>query len=54
AHLVVAVLAGGTFVGSSARLCRRLTASRAWRVYKLSGLYLLILFGGMLIDSLLL
>jgi protoheme IX farnesyltransferase len=49
-YLAVALLMGGAFVYSSWRLLRRPEIPAAWRNYKFSSYYLLVLFLGMIVD----
>lgn len=51
-YLVVAALAGLGFLGATATLLRYPDEQRAWRAYKTSGLYLLVLLVGMVGDVL--
>jgi len=49
-YLAVALLMGGAFVYSSWRLLRQPEIPAAWRNYKFSSYYLLVLFLGMIVD----
>jgi protoheme IX farnesyltransferase len=49
-YLLIALLMGGAFVYSSWRLLRRPEIPLAWRNYKFSNYYLLVLFLGMIAD----
>lgn len=51
-YMGIALLAGGTFVGGSIWLWRQPSAARAQVVYRLSSIYLLLLFVGLLADAL--
>jgi protoheme IX farnesyltransferase len=51
-YLITAVLFGLAFVALNVKLMLQPTKSRAWGSYKLSGIYLVALFTGMLLDTL--
>jgi protoheme IX farnesyltransferase len=51
-YLVTAVVFGLAFVVSNIKLAIQPTKSRAWGSYRLSGIYLVALFMGMLLDAL--
>jgi protoheme IX farnesyltransferase len=50
-YLITAVLFGLPFVAFNAWLLMRPSRGLAWQSYKLSGLYLVVLFTGMLLDA---
>lgn len=49
-YLITALVSGGAFVIMSWRLLRQPTVPLAWRNYKFSNYYLLVLFLGMIVD----
>jgi len=51
-YLIVAVVFGFAFIATNAKLMLQPTKRRAWGSYKLSGIYLVALFTGMLLDIL--
>jgi protoheme IX farnesyltransferase len=51
-YLIIAVVFGLVFITTNIKLMLHPTKGRAWGSYKISGIYLVVLFTGMLLDTL--